>query len=762
MEGPKDLKAQDIAAKTDVKLRHLEWRDHPLNHVDRVALKAKLIGQGRESIEQSQPLIDTLIARLKTWYPPHLISVIANYGLMAPVGKDGVSTDEMPTDIHQYHVETLQALALTIPYEHWGQEAADPGEISAVIENLQRLTDASHQRRYIAMEQERDHAQQTVLMLQERLRGHTQFVRNWGYHAFVVKISQELYAPLDQDLRDFFGFGASDLIEVSRAVLRNFEARLSKRFVKLRQVVRCATKREMVCAFFRESEWVAGDAEAYFQALPKDLSLQNLASALMAHADRRLPAMAQVKVDDIVRASHRSQEVVEQVLQRLSFEPGTFDEREIPSIFLSNPIWLKPVIKLDNSFYLPMPQMIFSHIHSVMKSLCEEAGLLDKLKRRRASYLEEKVETTLRQIFHMGRFTANAQWIVGNDRFESDLLVLIDRTVLIVEAKSAALTPEGLRGAPDRVKRHVRELVVEPAQQSERLEQIILGAMAGDASHQTIVGNLGLSAESIDQVIRLSITLDDFSVLANAESELKRAGWVPEHLALAPTLNIADFVCALDILQEPVYVLHYLAQRSRLQKLAGFLGDEMDYLGFYLETAFNDAALQVEDAVFAVVGMSRAIDHYYTSVDAGVNLVKPRLKIHPGLERIVMEVQLRAVMGWTTISLGLLEIAVDAQDELFEELELLKERVSSTYEDPEHEFTLTVVPPLSSNCVMFYVFPRELRAQRKSVLGDLAAEVLTHTGKSRCIVIGRMIEEWHRPYILIAIAQMPSTSESVI
>ncbi len=107
--------------------------------------------------------------------------------------------------------------------------------------------------------------------------------------------------------------------------------------------------------------------------------------------------------------------------------------------------------------------------------------------------------------------------------------VMFTCTVVIVEAKSHRLTPQGLRGAPDRLKRHIKDLVLEPSMQSSRLESVIAAARDGDAEAQRIVATLGIDATQADLVIRLSVTLDDLSVLSSSESDLKKVGWVPDH-----------------------------------------------------------------------------------------------------------------------------------------------------------------------------------------------------------------------------------------
>ena len=57
--------------------------------------------------------------------------------------------------------------------------------------------------------------EQAVISLQERLRLHTQAVRSWGSYSQVIRVSTELYAPMDDAIRAKLGFSASELITMS-------------------------------------------------------------------------------------------------------------------------------------------------------------------------------------------------------------------------------------------------------------------------------------------------------------------------------------------------------------------------------------------------------------------------------------------------------------------------------------------------------------------------------------------------------------------
>jgi hypothetical protein len=131
--------------------------------------------------------------------------------------------------------------------------------IQKTIDTIVYLADAFHSRRLKAVEDTSDLQARTVLTLQERLRLHTQVVRNWGF-ADVVQISSELSAPLDVPFRKSLGFGASDLIATGRHLVELLESRNSERFKRLKLVFREKTTARMVRAYYKHHPAIASAA----------------------------------------------------------------------------------------------------------------------------------------------------------------------------------------------------------------------------------------------------------------------------------------------------------------------------------------------------------------------------------------------------------------------------------------------------------------------------------------------------------------------
>ena len=729
----------------------LKYIPEPFDHD---ALKADLVAEGLEAESRVPVLINSLLERFRDNHPLQIIATVA-HGSQHTATDKGVKEQPLINNILPHHVELLQALALTLPFREWGRNPATPDAIQGSIDAVVDLAASFLHRRAIALHQARGEQEHAVLLLQERMRAHTQIVRNWDYMSPMVRLSTELYGSLDPDFRVTHGFGATDVVVVSDALREVLEKRVNERFKLLRKIFGARDKLTLVRRYYSLNRDVKGDPEEFIRTIPESATLEMVMSRLLAHADLALAQQVVVDVDELSAVTERSSEVVRLVLHKLSLQPGDLKADQIEDYFLENPVWTAPGMEVSGQFFFPMPQGVFSHIHTLMRSLATEAGVEGRLQMRRAKFLERKIEEIVTGVFPSTDFTTNAQWTLNGRRFETDLIGQVDSAAVVIEAKSAALTAQGLRGAPDRVRRHVRDLVVAPAEQSLRLEQVIWQAKAGDSASLTVTSSLGLEPDKIDTVVRISVTLDDFSIISSAEPELTTAGWLPPDLRLPPTLSVANLRCVAEILCEPIYFLHYFAERGRIQKTTRLIGDEVDCLGLYLETGFNIVSVEDEDPYLVISGISHLVDNFYMSAEAGVKLDRPRPKVYPQLERVIRQLQSKAPEGWLTIGLDLLRIGdVEEQKRIFRVVEKLRKRVVKTYLDPAHPDSVVVTPQAHREvCIAFYVFTEKLAEKRYTNVEQLAGNAMAEHGSKRCIVVARKIEAWDRPYEFVGIVR---------
>lgn len=730
--------------------------EHPMSGVDPTALKSALSQIAVRQVADFPVILGRIEATLRRVSPIHLAAMIIGWGMIGPVGPEGTG-ETLIRGIDQHHLEILLALVLVVPFKDWGERPPVPEDVEKTVNDLKELAEAFHQRRYDQLSQERSREQQVILSLQEKLRLHTQVVRNWGYESDVRRISASLFGPLDDALRKRHGFSASDLIEVVTALEKIIQRRLNERLRVLRKVFAQKTVRQCVRIYYRDYPGVEGDAEQFLSKIAKHVSLDAVRFMLLAHADLSLATLMLVRVDEVARlATSIEPKTIRLVLDKLSKEPGALSDISPDFLFMDNPIWTAPGIKMgDDSYFTPMPQVVFSFVFLVFRQLCDTQELKAALEIRRAKFLEAETEATVRSAFPGATVCPGAKWSLDGEQFEADVLVFCDRTLLIFEAKSAALTPQALRGAPDRVKRHVNDLIVAPAVQSARLMQTIKDAVRGHRGSAVALAHLPFDPKAIDQIARVSVTLDDFSILATNEAELREAGWVPSDVEPAPTLNLADLQVITDILEEPLFIIDYLIERERLQKSVLVFGDELDHLGLYLETAFNFGEVEEQKPSLILTGMSGPIDRYYTSRDAGVVIRKPGVKLHPYFRQLLNMLQSRARPGWTTIGRALLHLGnLHEQRKIVGALEVARRTVTREFRETGHKSTVVIRPPAPRDTLgLFHIYTNRSPNDPKDASSQIAAEAMEESGLRCCVTVLRSVEDWNSPYRAVAIMQ---------
>jgi hypothetical protein len=598
----------------------------PISRIDKDAHRNELIAMGEEAAESFPIHIESLQNLFRTVFPPDILATIANWGMLSPVGPDGTSGNGMIEGINQHHIELLQALMLTIDSHEWGKQRATSSHIQQAINTIKEVSFTFHAQRLQQLRESQDNDALLVVELQEKMRYHTQMVRNWGYYDDMLRIVRSWHAPLDRAIERHHGFSASDLISTVEHLVSLHQKRLGSRFVLLKDIFKGRTKKKIIYDFFARFDGVRGDPAALLNRLPKHIKLRELRMILAEHANRSLIMEMLIDPANLAKLLGQPISKVIALLRTLSMVPGNLKSSDTKHLFLANPVWRRPGVLVDDNFLFFIPQSLPAHLPIILRKLCEEAGIEDHLARQKSKYLEEETSRIIKSVLPEECVINGAQWRWQGVQYETDVLATIDRTLLIVEAKSHNVSTSTLRGAPKALKQHVQRLLVEPAEQSSRLSDIVKSASEGDPEALAVVSSLNIEAQKIDAIARISVTLDDISVMAKSEFELKQAGWVPQSLKLPPTLNLAELGACADILSGPSHFLNYFKARERLQGMSRIFGYEMDYLGLYVENGLNSPELLAGTHTVMIVGMSSEIDRYYLSRNTGSPVPKPGIK----------------------------------------------------------------------------------------------------------------------------------------
>ncbi|MEG8022124.1 hypothetical protein [Sphingomonas aerolata] len=269
---------------------------------------------------------------------------------------------------------------------------------------------------------------------------------------------------------------------------------------------------------------------------------------------------------------------------------GQIDDAALQHLHLDNPARLKPFIALgDGRYFLSNPHSLGMNVAEILQEICNRTpATKGRMEDMRAEWLETKLRSIVSTFLPHADIRRSVEWTDPENHrgYESDVIAVIDKTVIVFEAKSAKIDGPAKRGALNSLKGALRKLVVEPSDQSARFKRM-LEAATGTLVLPSDDGDLEIDAATVRNVIRVNVVLDPVGPLSAHWPRLKDAGLVPKDADIAPTMSIFELETVLESLTMEVERCHYLSRRGELEQQVAYIADELDLLAFYIETQFN-------------------------------------------------------------------------------------------------------------------------------------------------------------------------------
>jgi hypothetical protein len=554
---------------------------------------------------------------------------------------------------------------------------------------------------------------------------------------------------------DKLGFSASNAIRIFDFMLRSVENSLSERLVTLRQLKAIKKPKDLILKYHELIGQGLEEADQFAEVVGiSKLSIKSLFLMLLSHYDLEMSDSFYFTVESVASNSRIDYESTKLVLDYFSYSPGDLEAYKTEFLFLDNPVWNKPIIKDEKAYFCPIPQLFFSFVLASLDEVIEKIDK-DKLYDRRANYLELKIEEIVNRRFPEALTVSCVKWRLDEKQFETDLITFIDSHAIIIEAKAHKISKSALRGAPERIKRHIKEILVEPSIQSRRLENRLNELRLDATISDELRDRLPVDLSSIHKVLRVSVSLEDFASLQANFSKFIDTEWLPEDFYPCPTMNLADFETLFDFLDHPVQIIHYLQRRTELEGHVSFLGDELDFMGIYATTLFNLGSMQSEDKPEIIIsGMSAPLDNYYMSRDEGIIIEKPRPKISKLFNEIFCKLEECSTPQWTEIGVLLNRFSPDDQTKLVSSIESLKKGVNRTWQTKGHKNIVIYVPPEASEYALAYVLFKDGNAGKRYEFVEHAAKLgLEPDHVKRCLVIAKNMDRDDLPYHYIALSK---------
>lgn len=728
----------------------------PLSQVPREKLIESLVKIGIEQGESFPKYFEEVRSHLEKIDPLITMSSLMTYGMFAGVDDEGRISETYQGDkFNQSHIEVVQALYLRIPEEHLSWQPPTPDDIQKLFDVLPDLSRSFSQQRFSDFGQDRTPEEGAVVLLQEWLRSHTQGVRNWSFLGRGAALVRRLCEPVDDAFTKTVGFRATFLVDLFILLGRLGERRTNARWTEMQEIFQENTIEAMLHEYQRRKPHLMESVGEAMELVEKhNLSRAQVKNMLFSRSDLDIDQVYTFDVNEIAEKGGFDADQVDAALSSLSFRFGDLSGHKDERLFLSNPVWTKPVVALDGGrYFCGMPQAFFSFVFPILWELIQgNAKAAKRYEKRRAAFLEAESQALFKKAFPGCEIGSGYKWRVRNDEYENDLIVRVDTHVILVEAKSHRVSWPALRGAPDRARKHVEEILLAPSIQSERLEKRVVQVLADKEKENELLPNFPVSLKDVHHVLRLSVTLEDFATIQSRVHQVKGANWIPAEHVVAPCILLSDLEVVFDILESTPHKIHYLKRRADFERNVSYIGDELDLLGFYLSSGFNVGEAEFSDDDFVFTAMSQPIDQYYMSCEEGFLREKPQPKISQWWKDMCDDMESREVQRWSEVANILLGVSFSEQKKLEQKFEKVKKNVRKNWRIKSHKCSIAYVPVKSRpDALVLFAYRERHSDARRARMQDIASQIFTSSHAKRCVVIGVNIDQPRYPYSLMAV-----------
>ncbi len=713
----------------------------------------KLGGKFEQQFETS---LEKLREKALKVEPCSLLSLFSNYDLTTSPGVNREFTEEDP--ILQHHVEFLQGLLLQYSPDSFDSTPALPEDFVEIRQLVQDVTEGFPMRRLAATDSSLPVEQRQQIRLLESIRAETQAIRNWAYPQQTRRIVSDLFSSLDDEIEQKTGVRIAYLVEMWFNLCELIEGKINQH-------------RNLVLSALRAKN-IKTVTKRYYQAFPdsnlspdelldivkdNNLNLDNVRAILLGDSDIKLSEIFTLTIQDFVDAYPQTinPNLLKNVLTTWTLSFGDLSNFNTEYLFLGNPVWKKPLIKLnDKTYFCPILTLFLNYLTELMEAVIKPyTELYQKYEERRGKFLEEEIYRLFHEAFPSAKIYRGSNWVdpITQKNFENDLLVLLDSHLLVVEAKSGRVTETTRRGAVGSLKKILKRLVVEPSIQSKRFADY-LRDNPGLHTFKNYKGEMNeIDNSNVHEIIRLSVTLESLSTIFCRSTDLKEAGLIPSNLQISPTILLADLEIIFEILEGSCEKLHYLMRREEFEQNAEYIGEEIDLLGFYLDTGFNIGELDFKHNThnkLCFSGASNIFDPFFLKELPEKETPKPKRKLTDWWRKIIHRIETQQFQRWTEAGCMLLNFAYNEQLEFEKNFKHTKKVVNKSWEKPDHINTCILINEIAPErgAVAGLAYKRLSREKRNLTIENTIEQTMDISEVNQVFVIGVDVEHNDYPY----------------
>lgn len=383
-------------------------------------------------------------------------------------------------------------------------------------------------------------------------------------------------------------------------------------------------------------------------------------------------------VGELSAASGLAQSTCSSLMNRLSQDfgyhnvqnPATFSDPHL-SPWDYNTLYERPFVHHNGKYFMFVPPLVLTAMFKTFWfDLHADKSYCNLFSAANGRWLEREAAQRLTQVFGTDAVFLSPKKTNKSEDEVSDVLVIYDRNLLIVQCKAKGLRLESRVGANiEALVGDLRKAVGQAFDQGLVARDYLFAAEEVSILHNGT--RISINSNLITNVLLLTVNPLPLQFLttriANNASvrDLFRSNELPWALSL-PDLDILT-----EILDTPLLFLHYARKRLKIEQAsANYRGDEMDLLGLHIDGNLINFEGYTD---VLISGLSESIDKYVWRKYELEELVEPpRPSISPEFDVLISDILATGCEGRTDCAIALLDLSAKAQAELMKNISLAK------------------------------------------------------------------------------------------
>lgn len=719
---------------------------------------------GRIATEKFPKQYRSIQEWFKKYDQPKLLSFCFYYFLTSEVGYD----EEAVTgklDFPPFYQELLQSFSLTIPRSF--EATPFSHEVKNFKNGLKEMGELYRSKQLYFPDTVVNAEDLPQHLLRIEMIMHTTAVRNWSYDHKMKRVTTDLAQRISSSFIAHHGFDPVVFLELLYTMTEMVEVKINDHKQKTIQFLTQSSYQAVITNYeflFPVDKMPKDKYSSFWKHCGKNL--KNLKAMFLLHSDYFLEDIFSFDYKTLASYTHGSisEEKLKEIFNSLSFEFGDLHDFDIDHFLLGNPVQDKPFIRLSDDTVFSTMYSVMTHFSlGLLENFCaQNSQLRQKYNMIRGVYLEDEVKRLFEKSFPQAQIFAGSQW-KSNDgkQYENDLLVIIGKFALVIEAKAGMVSAPAKRGAPERLFRTLQDLIEDPSEQALRFIDF-LHNNRGELSLKVKKGpNNRFNTTDLMYFVPLGVTLSHLGMTSSNLKQLIRAGVTTKNIEeLATSVSFTDLEVILDLLPQTAEKLHYFQRRRELESNIEYMGDELDLLAWYLDDAFNLGTDQEKYGLFKMDLKAKELDHYIIGSAKNENVVKPCLHRSQWWKDILQRLEQNKPQNWLEVAYLLHNINVEDQMKLMQMKDHLADQVRAGTAKEKHNWILLHTGDKKRQfTIAVYCYTDRLKAQRNDVMSSIL-ESDDMEGMKGTLVIAINVDQNHYPYSTLAFRSDPELFES--